>query len=278
MNQLPINLAHLGIRSFLKNKFYFLAVIVFFTFIVVPDAALSSFFRKHSENIFPRPVITFFLMCLAILTSVSCWGIVFIITVFPKRASIVPSAVQDTSHQSTKSYKALVACQSSMILSATLYFAFLLIFRSGSKNSRCYTAFAIGDWNCNPYRDVPMFPMDTAFFLILMPSCFAIVMKEKRKKLTMVSWVISIIGMLASAIIIGSWSSLPIVIIYFFLSGVVLLDNFRLHSLISKLHDSLRKSMQETQALLDQQKLNQMKDVIGNVSHDLKTVSSFSFS
>ena len=115
--------------------------------------------------------------------------------------------------------------------------------------------------------------MDTAFFLILVPSCFAIVMKEKRIYLTLTSLFISIMSMAISAIVIGAKGAVPIIVVCVLLSGMLFIDAFRLHLWVRKLYKSLMISMQETQALLDQQKLNQMKDVIGNVSHDLKTVS-----
>lgn len=264
--------ASLPVKSYLKNKVFLLVVILIFTVVVVPDVTINSFFRDQPANFYPAPVIKAILMSLAILGLVSSWGIVLITVLFPKRAPIAPATTENPSHQNKIGYKALIACQSCMICSATLYFAFLLVFRSGSNNSKCFTPLGTGDWNCNPYKDVPIFPIDTAFILMMIPISFAIVMKEKRRKITMVSWFISLCGIVASAITLGSLSSFPIVILYIFMSAVVLLDNFRLHTLVTKLHNSLAKSMQETQALLDQQKLNQMRDVIGNVSHDLKTV------
>jgi hypothetical protein len=267
------------LKGALKNKFALLFFIFFLTCILLPDLIANSFYdrKKNNNLVFNQGYMRITLLFLCFTTVISAWAIFFLALCFKRHAPIGTSGSSgtnnDESYKKTITYRILQVLQTIMIITMSLYFGFLLIFRSAAQTRRCYTPFGTGDWNCNPYQSVPIFPMDTAFILILIPSCFAVVMKEKRTHLTMISWSISVLSMVTSAVAIKSTDSIAIVVIYFLLSGVVLTDSFRMHLKIAKLYESLRLSMEETQALLDQQKLNQMKDVIGNVSHDLKTVS-----
>lgn len=179
--------------------------------------------------------------------------------------------LQDYRHSRT--YKIIITLQTVMILSLTLFFFFLLIFRSGQPVCHQFRGI-LTDWACNPYKEVPIFPMDTAFFLIFIPFLFAIINKEKRFLVTIICWFISVMGMTIAAIILESKNAGIIILLYTVLSTLLLIDSFRIQTLIYELYRQLRQSMEENQALLDQQKLNQMRDVIGNVSHDLKTVRS----
>jgi hypothetical protein len=170
----------------------------------------------------------------------------------------------------------IVHLENIMVISCTLFFSFLLIVRSAAPH--CHDmVFIFSDWACNPYRNVPVFPLDTAFWLILMPSCFSLVMKDKRIMIQIFLWMVSLIGMIISGTIVApnDWSATGLFIFfYMFTSVVVALDSWRTHYYINELYENLKTSMNETQQILDQQKLRQMKDVIGNVSHDLKTVRS----
>jgi hypothetical protein len=271
------------IKGALKNKFALLCFIFFLTCILLPDLLANAFYDRYKNNnlVFNQGYMRTALLFLCFATVVSAWAIFFIAVCCKRHAPIGTSgssgANNDESYKKTTTYRVLQVLQTIMIISMTFYFGFLLIFRSTAQTNHCYTPFGTGDWDCNPYLSVPIFPMDTAFILVLIPSCFAVIMKEKRRRLTMTAWSISVLSMVISAVATKSTNAISIVIIYFLLSGVVLTDSFRMHLKIAKLYESLRLSMEESQALLDQQKLNQMKDVIGNVSHDLKTVSFLIF-
>jgi hypothetical protein len=171
----------------------------------------------------------------------------------------------------------IVHLENLMVISCTLFFCFLLIIRSAAPH--CHdVVLMFSDWSCNPYQSVPVFPLDTAFWLILMPSCFSLVMKDKRIILQIFLWIVSLVGMIISGTIVApdDWSATGLFIFfYMFTSVVIALDSWRTHYYINELYENLKTSMNETQQILDQQKLRQMKDVIGNVSHDLKTVSLF---
>jgi hypothetical protein len=283
------------VKGALRNKYSLLFVACVLTFVLLPDLVLNAFFfTERSPNMyFAHPFMRGILLTFCFAAVLSSWGIFILSTCFRRNAPIAPNTISSADdhekneknpydnpsvnqdYKQTFTYKSIQWLQAIMILSMCLYFGFMLIFRSASASTDCFTPLGVGDWDCNPYKDVPMYPMDTAFMLILIPNVFAIVNKDRKIYLTMVAWLIALLSMFASASLLKSKSAIVILVIYFFKSVLIFYDSFRAHFLISKLYDSLKTQMQEKQALLDQQKLNQMKDVIGNVSHDLKTVRKY---
>ena len=265
---------YVSMKGTFKNKFFLLLFIIFFNFLVLPEVLINSFWKDVSSNsVFNPTLVKGLLLMFSLITCVTAWALFLVAICHRRHAPVGGTTSSSDSFKKSFTYKFVYATQGIMIVSATVFFSMLLVFRSGASEVHCATFLGTGDFNCNPYAKVPIFPMDTAFILILMPSCFAIVMKEKRRRLTLCCWALSVLAMIISAIVLRSNAATTIIIAYTIQSAVVMVDSFQLHVLVKKLHESLTKSMQETQALLDQQKLNQMKDVIGNVSHDLKTVS-----
>ena len=201
---------------------------------------------------------------------IASWALLFYLLYHRKDAAVSPEKVEGNHHRKLS----VVGILTFFILtSCTLFFSFLLIIRSAAPECEKSSLYLIPDWTCNPYAAVPMFPMDTAFVLILVPSIFALMMKDQWIYLTFISWTITLSALIISCAISESKSGILIIFLYCVLSCVVFTDIARMHSHMNELYENLKNSLEQNQQLLDQQKMNQMKDMIGNVSHDLKTVS-----
>lgn len=66
--------------------------------------------------------------------------------------------------------------------------------------------------------------------------------------------------------------SIPVIVILMSMSLTLIVDGFMIQALALKLLNRLKQDFEETQALSEKQKISEMKDVIANVAHDLKTV------
>jgi hypothetical protein len=273
----PPVVAPISLKGSLKNKYSLLVVCCLLSFVLLPVLIANCVHLPGSVNrIFPETVIRTLLLLFCLSAVISSWSILLIVTCFKRNSPIqsesTAASLVAVDYRSSRTYRLIQFLQTVMILSMSCYFTFLLVFRSSSSTRQCRTQLGMADWSCNPYKEVPVFPMDTAFILFLIPSSFAVINKEKHFRLTAISWLLAVSSLVISAILLRSIHSIVIIVFYCFLSFVVMGDSFKNHLLIVQLYDSLKISLQEKQALLDLQKLNQMKDVIGNVSHDLKTV------
>jgi hypothetical protein len=261
------------VSSVLKNPIFFFFVNCCVTFLIFANVLAQSFFNPHSQpnNYFNERLIRVTLVSLSSLSVFSGWALFFCWVFKQKNAQIIST---DMDHQVKSGLKSNIL-HASFVLSSTIFFCMLLIFRSAAKDCRITYGAFLPDWSCNPYHEVPIFPMDTALLLALVPSTYAVVMKEKRVYLTVSSWILSVFGMIIGNVLTKSTSGILIIIFYTMLSWVVFIDSFRVHAYMNDLYENLKVSVEQNQQLLDQQKVNQMKDVIGNVSHDLKTVSLY---
>jgi hypothetical protein len=153
-------------------------------------------------------------------------------------------------------------------------FSLLLIFRtlSGRCDEEMSELEYLGDLSCNPYKSVSIFPMDTAILIMAISILMPAVMKEKRLYITIPSFSMFLFAFIYCTVRLESLKPLPIVVTYAITVGLVIIDTHMLQNLTANLIRRLNDAMEAKQALADKQKMTEMKDVIANVAHDLKTV------
>jgi hypothetical protein len=238
------------------------------SFILVPQLYYNLYVHQvdYPDALIGLKSIRNFLFALALFSFCSCWGM-YLGFVF-----------KDKSFRSTFMQKlfqekyVLNLCSSMFFLSVSLLYGLLIIFRTLTGPCQSRIEFPI-DLNCNPYHAVPLFPMDTAFIGMSIPILIVTAMKEKRIYLPVLSWLIILFSLVFSAIALNSIRSIPIIITFVVLSISLMVDGFLMQSFAVKLIDQVKETMEERQKFADTQKTSEMKDVIGNVAHDLKTVS-----
>jgi len=273
--------------AILASKAFVVFFNVIFLFLTVPN--LVRFWENpfgYQNKLFSQRFMFIALMVLFSVASLSQWSL-FCLARFRTRKDSKILSDQMTDVDSVMSNVPLVPSYSQIclkvpsvledlaILSCTLLFSIVLIYRSAAPT--CQESFIRGllpDWHCNPYGAVPVFPMDTAFLLMLFPSYYALAMKQKKLSLSVVLSLIIFFSLIVSAYVVQAshQPSAFIILIYTVGTSCVLLDTYKLHSYIIELMENLKASLTENDRLRDEKRMSEMKDVIGNVAHDLKTV------
>ena len=248
------------------------------SFLLVPFMILSLLIRPNqyydSKIVILQPNNAYLLLFLTFLTFYSSWGmyLLYLSKVYQINLPAWTNPVVFILKLGHKGKSSFQFFQASFILSLSLLYALLVIFRSYSPACNSDGAILLIDMACNPYANVAMFPMDTGLLSMSLPMLVVVILKEKRILLTIFSWLITLFGLIYSSILLQSIQTFPVVTIYFVLSALVMSDSFILQSLAFSLMKKLKEAMEVKQKLENEKKFAEMKDVIANVAHDLKTV------
>lgn len=231
----------------------------------------------HSEGIFQNSLIQCSIYTLAVLYLFTAWGSFIGEIVGPKYAKVFTGSDDDVKYhqnhgiQNPGKSNILLYSEAIMVLSCELFFALFLVLRS-IPNKDCISANFLFNWSCNPYQSVPIFPLDSALILMILPAIFSIITKGQRVGLSLLLCIISLLSLITSAIILSSIPSIPVIFIYMLITVVEVVDNVSQLAYIGRLYSTLQEYYDEKRHSAEKKKVDEMKDVISNVSHDLKTV------
>jgi hypothetical protein len=129
--------------------------------------------------------------------------------------------------------------------------------------------------SCNPEATVHALPQDTVFILMLLPIISSIVLKGTDPTTISVSWAISTFFVILSIILSNSYNSIFFLCISAPLSALVLFELQRQCKSIFLLTERMKYLLNENAKMSEEIHANEMRHMIGNVAHDLKTVSYF---
>ncbi len=162
--------------------------------------------------------------------------------------------------------------QSIFYISAVLVRALDLIQRVES--GPCKDSSYVSSFSCNPNSKSDNFPTDSLIILMVMPIFFSCVLRETRIPLMLSAWCIVIFSLLYTSCILASSQAIAILVFYVIAGGLVILDSFKQCLLFYLLSRQLKKMIEANQRLAVQNKATEMRHLIANVAHDLKTVST----
>ena len=128
-------------------------------------------------------------------------------------------------------------------------------------------------WTCNPNAESDGFPLDSVVFLMFIPVLFTVVLREARVRVTITAWAIVLTALAFSCVLLQSSEAIAAFAFYISISGVIAYDSFKQFLLFYFLSHQLKKTIENNQRLADQNKATEMRHLIANVAHDLKTVS-----
>jgi hypothetical protein len=145
-----------------------------------------------------------------------------------------------------------------------------------SLNGPCDNVTLSYQWKCSPQYDVKAVPGSSLIFLMLTPLFISAVFSAKFK-LTLTIWISSILS-IAASIVIGSFTSSIFIVVIYTVSSFVILIEMRRHNLSNFFKsEELKFLLSENERLAEESLANELRHMIGNVAHDLKTVLFFYF-
>jgi hypothetical protein len=253
----------------------------YFSLLLVPNIFFLS--ADISDNRDEDEGVRIFLLvwcCVLFVISWMYFSVVFVYSSQRKHAYIFSTETPDgqTGECRTEFQKRMEDILEKLLLSlSTLLFAFLLIYRSVQRSCDDEkTVFIyVTDPSCNPYKEVNLFPMEIAIILMVIPLTCSLLHKHERIIETLVIWAVVMISLVISAVAASSTRAIIVIVVYFFFSLLSISENYQLQNvrtvIKSRLQEEMRTGMEEGFTEKDKQ----TKDLIGNVAHDLKTVSSF---
>jgi hypothetical protein len=138
---------------------------------------------------------------------------------------------------------------------------------------KCNTFPSIVQTDC-PNENIPT---TIAAFLMISPIFISAIYSSKFG-LTLVIWITSIISMSITVIVGGFVNSIFVVVVYSFASFLILTKIRRNYLSNFYKSEQFKDLLAENERLADESFANELRHMIGNVAHDLKTVIYYNFS
>lgn len=125
---------------------------------------------------------------------------------------------------------------------------------------------------CNPNHSTDGMPEETVVQLILVPIVFHITLRDSMVGTFFISWSISIFSIFLASTSSNIRQTAPFLIVYFFYSLIILYDNQRQNLFQFELSTNLKFALDENERQADETHASELRHMIANVAHDLKTV------
>lgn len=121
---------------------------------------------------------------------------------------------------------------------------------------------------------------DSAVYLIIAglkayPMVTFMLLRDKRQIAVIASWLIGVVTHLVVAVESGSHREMVTFFAYTLTSGAILLDCYRQNRVVIDLITSLQNTLAENEEMSAEVQAQELRAMIGNVAHDLKTVRMF---
>jgi hypothetical protein len=140
---------------------------------------------------------------------------------------------------------------------------------------QCTSAFSIGESTtaCNYFQDTRSVHPTFLVSLMLIPLLAHFFIRETRVESVAVSWLISVGTLTFCAIYMKSEVLVYPIVFYACASLLIFYDTKRQNDDMLKLVAALQAAAEEVERLQEETRASELRAMIGNVAHDLKTVS-----
>jgi hypothetical protein len=239
-----------------STRFLFILNILFLCSALIPTIVLGVGSQPLRDYLF---ILEIFLIALMFLSG---WGL-YITLKLPTR----PPELHKTF---------IEKFQTVFYFSTLILHCIILIHRT--LDGECRHPFSyLRSWSCNPNSESSTIPIDSSLMVMVIPIIFSTVLREARILILISGWIIAILGLVyccyhqQSAHLVGS------TVIYAILSLVITFDSFKQYFFFYIISYKLRETMKINKKLSEQATAIEMRHMIANVAHDLKTVSSIRY-
>eukprot|EP01038_Epipyxis_sp_PR26KG_P017847 gene17847-24931_t len=155
-----------------------------------------------------------------------------------------------------------------LMIAASICIGFILL--GQVLHGKCDSSYALETLSCNDsvafYRILPQGSLTVSMLAPLINSSLF----SSSWEVVIFCWINSIIFMIVTLFISKSYATITSVFFYIPISLLILLENRRRHLTHFKIVNNLRESSQKYSLLVNEQS-KEMRYIIGNVAHDIKT-------
>eukprot|EP01031_Cornospumella_fuschlensis_P025063 gene25063-30272_t len=126
--------------------------------------------------------------------------------------------------------------------------------------------------NCNPNTDSSNLPKESILGLMLLPLLFSLTMREISVKVVLICWLAVVLAVLIAVVGVAKDDTyVAMIIVYILPSLAMIFENYRYNKSLFLVTLRLRNTLKERDENADQVHATEMRHMIANVAHDLKT-------
>lgn len=180
-----------------------------------------------------------------------------------------------TSFRSRKVDNLVDVLQGIFILGFTSYAGLWLLMRLNE--GQCEVIISVYDFACNPQQNSDGLPIETILMLMFVPVTFSVILRNTSMEMKLTSWVLTVILILSSSAFINFIPNLPYLFTYVMVSLFFIYETERQNRLIFFMANKYKTLLEENERLADESYANELRHMIGNLAHDLKTVTIINY-
>ena len=163
--------------------------------------------------------------------------------------------------------------QHMLLITITSMYALRLIIRvAGGKCLSGKSTLETNMWACNPSADVHELPAETTVALLLTPVLYTSIMRETRFDYLLLSWAIVCCTMALCGWYMKGKNVITILLPYSILTLLIFCDGVKQNILCFLNNKHLKLTLEENEKMAASVRASEMRHLIANVAHDLKTV------
>lgn len=126
---------------------------------------------------------------------------------------------------------------------------------------------------CNNFQEQKIIPPSNLLMLMFLPLVSFFLIRETRPESIAIAWIISLGTIIGCSIYMWSEQLLVPIFVYIFASLLMFYDSDRQNNDMLRIITALRTTLIENEKLQVEAQAIELRAMIGNVAHDLKTVS-----
>eukprot|EP00981_Chlorochromonas_danica_P001433 scaffold300_cov173-Ochromonas_danica.AAC.1 len=138
-------------------------------------------------------------------------------------------------------------------------------------NGQCNSDKLYKNWNCNPLATANAIPFEMSILVMFCPLIYCVGVRGSGFSFTILLWVIGMATLIFSIVYSNATESILGLITYAVFSLVVLIESKKENYFLFFSHLKLQETLRVREKAADEANAQEMRHMIANVAHDLKT-------
>lgn len=140
-------------------------------------------------------------------------------------------------------------------------------------NGQCESDKLYKNWNCNPLATAHAIPFETSILVMFCPLIYCVGVRGSGFSFTIFLWMMGMATLIFCIIYSHATESILGLICYAVFSSVILIETKKENYFLFFSHLKLQQTLRIREKAADEANAQEMRHMIANVAHDLKTVS-----